>query len=314
MMAPTHAALGYAVAKAVGADGFETAVFVIGSIIPDIDHPQSFIGKVFYPISNPIYRRFGHRKLIHSVMIWMPVIFVFALVWKPGIWFGIGAITHCLMDCLNITGVQLFTPLSNKVIVLLNRNLRIPVASRNEFILLCVLMVCGYLAYEMERKGGLKHFVGYMTGSYTIAEQYFKETEDKICYLEGFLRYPNGTIVKDKYLIIGTEGQGLAIWDHRQERVLHLTDDAEFIACWIEKTNKEWNRVRLSSALSCEFRNGQGFMLTKDKSSTSKKLKWELVKNRQNVEGYVNYDVGIVELKPPVEDGILEILKKGETF
>jgi len=107
-----------------------------------------------------------------------------------------------------------------------------------------------------------------------------------------------------------TEGNGHAIWDQRQEGVLHLDLDVEFIACCLEKTNREWNQVHLPSPLSFEFRNGQGFMLATPKNSLSKRLRWELVKDRQNVKGYVNYDVGIVELKLPVEDGIHAILGK----
>ncbi|GEM_PF-950737 len=314
MMAPTHAALGFTIAKVVGASEFETVLFIIGSVMPDIDHPQSFVGKVLKPISIPIYNRFGHRKLIHSVLLWLPVILVSMFIWTPGMWFGIGAVAHCLLDCFNISGVQLLSPLNNKNFVLMGKNFRIPVASRSEFILLCVFLISCYFSWEMNRKGGIKYLVGFLTGSYKISEQYYKEAEDRICYMNGFLRYPNGTIVKDKYLIIGTEGNGLAIWDHRQERVLHLDEDAEFIACWLEKTNKEWNQVRLSSPLSCEFRNGQGFMLATPKNSLSKKLRWEFVKDRQNVKGYVNYDVGIVELNPPEEDGILAILGKHGGF
>ncbi len=39
------------------------------SILPDIDNPRAFIGRIFYFISSPIDRKYGHRTITHSFLL-----------------------------------------------------------------------------------------------------------------------------------------------------------------------------------------------------------------------------------------------------
>lgn len=76
MIAPTHAVYGPAIALIIlsvfGVQAsFHWTVIVcamLGSIMPDIDHPASTIGRTFPWISKPIERRFGHRAITHSAL------------------------------------------------------------------------------------------------------------------------------------------------------------------------------------------------------------------------------------------------------
>ena len=43
------------------------------SILPDVDHPKSTIGKIFKPLSQLLNRHFGHRTFTHSVFCWIPL-------------------------------------------------------------------------------------------------------------------------------------------------------------------------------------------------------------------------------------------------
>ncbi|HBD96221.1 MAG TPA: hypothetical protein DDY71_14825 [Spirochaetia bacterium] len=56
---------------------------IVFALIPDIDTPGSFIGKVFFFISNRINLAFGHRGFIHSLHFLLIIIalssFVFFL-------------------------------------------------------------------------------------------------------------------------------------------------------------------------------------------------------------------------------------------
>ena len=47
---------------------------ILGSLLPDIDHPYSLLGRYIPFISKPLYRYFGHRSLTHSLC------FIFCLV------------------------------------------------------------------------------------------------------------------------------------------------------------------------------------------------------------------------------------------
>lgn len=41
---------------------------VLGSLLPDIDHPQSYLGRRLTPLSVPIFKLFGHRGITHSFL------------------------------------------------------------------------------------------------------------------------------------------------------------------------------------------------------------------------------------------------------
>ena len=52
---------------------FFTALF---SLLPDIDHSSSIIGKPLYPLSNYLDRKFGHRTITHSLICYISLIFI----------------------------------------------------------------------------------------------------------------------------------------------------------------------------------------------------------------------------------------------
>ncbi|MCV2526163.1 MAG: metal-dependent hydrolase [Candidatus Lightella neohaematopini] len=96
---------------------------ILGSLatclLPDIDHPKSFIGKRFKWLSIPIYKLFGHRSLTHSLLliiimmiyisiskINVPIDVIYAMV--------IGYISHIIADMLTPAGIPLFWPYSKK--------------------------------------------------------------------------------------------------------------------------------------------------------------------------------------------------------
>jgi inner membrane protein len=43
------------------------SVTILGSLLPDIDHTKSWIGKSVYPIAKWISRNYGHRTITHSI-------------------------------------------------------------------------------------------------------------------------------------------------------------------------------------------------------------------------------------------------------
>jgi inner membrane protein len=89
---------------------------VLGSVLPDLCHPGSFLGKKSVIISRTISKTFGHRTITHS---W---VMIAAIMWVTQIWDGIyteslsrglllGVISHIILDSATSRGVQLFYPL-----------------------------------------------------------------------------------------------------------------------------------------------------------------------------------------------------------
>ncbi|MCB1770817.1 MAG: metal-dependent hydrolase [Candidatus Competibacteraceae bacterium] len=57
-------------------------LIMVASLLPDIDHPPAKIGRLFWFVSVPLERRFGHRTLTHSLV----ALGALALVTAPLAW------------------------------------------------------------------------------------------------------------------------------------------------------------------------------------------------------------------------------------
>jgi inner membrane protein len=103
---------------ASGEVGIEGLVFAaLGGLFPDIDVPQSWIGRKIGFLSNILNFFFGHRGFFHSVFAG---VLLSVLVWLLfGNWyhftFFIGYISHLFMDGLTKEGVRPFYPFEYKI-------------------------------------------------------------------------------------------------------------------------------------------------------------------------------------------------------
>ena len=87
---------------------------VLGALLPDLDHPNSTIGRVFPATSWITNRLFKHRGIVHSIYIppilwWIAVRYVSSFA---GLAILIGMISHLACDCLTKEGIRFFYPLS----------------------------------------------------------------------------------------------------------------------------------------------------------------------------------------------------------
>ena len=79
MTLPTHLAfasvlyLGGATLFGYQPDGIGWLLAAITSLLPDIDLPPARIGRLFWFVSVPLERRFGHRTLTHSAVMLLAV-------------------------------------------------------------------------------------------------------------------------------------------------------------------------------------------------------------------------------------------------
>jgi inner membrane protein len=77
---------------------------IIGSILPDVDHPGSMIGKNV-PLLPKLLR---HRGFTHSILFSI-------LISLFNVWLGIGSLVHIVMDMMTKQGVELFYPNKAKI-------------------------------------------------------------------------------------------------------------------------------------------------------------------------------------------------------
>jgi len=127
------------------------------SLLPDVDTTKSAIGKIFYPVSWLIYRKFGHRTITHSFLF-------LALVWSSFIAlskFGIihdpnfikialfSLLSHFVFDMVTISGIPLLYPFfQNKCVIPGNKNFRFNTGEWKSEIV--VAGICGLLCITMQ--------------------------------------------------------------------------------------------------------------------------------------------------------------------
>ena len=92
-------------------------VTVVASLLPDIDHTKSPIGKVFYPIAKYLNRNFGHRTITHTIIILLlGSILAGAAGYSVngtrdiGLIFFLAYLSHLILDMVTMQGVPLFYP------------------------------------------------------------------------------------------------------------------------------------------------------------------------------------------------------------
>lgn len=91
----------------------ELALATLGALLPDIDHPKSWVGRRLAPVSRPLARLFGHRGFTHSLLAL--VLCAYALrvhgvsraVTVP---LAVGFASHLGADLLTPAGVRPFWP------------------------------------------------------------------------------------------------------------------------------------------------------------------------------------------------------------
>ncbi len=146
-----------------------TAAF--GSLLPDIDLPTSAVGRPLYPIARVINEQLGHRTLTHSIVgIFLLVLILFPLfLLAPLIFWAllIGYFSHLLIDTENKAGIELLYPAKLRAWFFKDERYRITVGSREETILLAVLVVFTLAFFPVTIRGftGTMHYLLGDTGS-----------------------------------------------------------------------------------------------------------------------------------------------------
>lgn len=146
---------------------------ILGSLLPDIDSPQSTLGRLLPFVSTRIERRWGHRTVTHCLL----ALAALAVLTVPLALFHlagyaallIGFLSHLLADCATKTGLPLLHP--NPAICEFpgNDRFRIQTGSLAELILLVVLILLLILAFPLSQMGGLWRALRYLAATQSMA-------------------------------------------------------------------------------------------------------------------------------------------------
>ncbi|MBI3446451.1 MAG: metal-dependent hydrolase [Magnetospirillum sp.] len=123
MMVVSHVVLGASAWVAAGSlglmpkSGAEGAVIAaLGALLPDLDHPSSWLGRRLWVIAKPLSLLVGHRGITHSLLAMAAgVALLTALRPAPGLArliepLALGYLSHIAADALTPAGVPLLWP------------------------------------------------------------------------------------------------------------------------------------------------------------------------------------------------------------
>lgn len=245
MTAPTHLAFSLLCGSIGSADYLSSAACALGALLPDLDHPRSSIGRVFFFVSHPLNMRFGHRGLIHSFFVWTPLL-VIGLVFKVSVlqWLAIGALSHVLLDCYNTAGVRAFTPFSDKSVVMFKRDWRVSAGSLGEiyvFILIACLLPVSHFTQSI---GGWRKLTNLLIQSHKITIEEYTRAGTRICYVNGSFRWTDGRTQDVNWLIVGVEGEDLIYFDG--EKLIRESKSGKFLKSKLIQTDTDWISVKIN--------------------------------------------------------------------
>ena len=100
---------------------------IVGSLLPDIDHTQSYLGKRAKIISKPMNSLLGHRGAFHSPFLHFLILSLLFIVGQMSLSDGlfvlhkyllsglaIGIFSHLFLDSLTKAGIPILYPVSKK--------------------------------------------------------------------------------------------------------------------------------------------------------------------------------------------------------
>ncbi|MGB5596572.1 MAG: metal-dependent hydrolase, partial [Crocosphaera sp.] len=162
MMTPTHITFSLAMTSIMtGTANLELlGVAAIASLLPDIDTSKSFIGRLFFPISNWLENNTVHRGITHSffatgviTLLSSPIV----LYGYPQVWHGLilGYFFGWFGDVFTKSGVEAFYPSHGRLIIPRNPKLRLSTNSNAEWFLLMVFIAVAIISININSAGGI---------------------------------------------------------------------------------------------------------------------------------------------------------------
>jgi inner membrane protein len=193
------------------------AATVVFSVLPDIDHTRSLIGKSVWPLSNWISRKFGHRTITHSLVFFLGLLALFKVLQYlfnlPPQYYTILAFSygsHLIFDMCTKQGIPLFYPFTKRPAVLPgNPNLRLSTNDiRSEAIVFVVFTALIMFCMPLFANGFWMQYRRYFLNGDNLRREMNEKGRYVILDYEREEQQQQGTLIDitDQNLIIFREG------------------------------------------------------------------------------------------------------------
>lgn len=251
MTAPTHAAFGLLLTALAGTGNLNATACALGALLPDIDHPQSSIGRVFFFLSIPINSKFGHRGLTHAYIVYIPFVIAGFFFSEFLMWLAIGAISHIVIDCSNVSGVKAYIPFTQRTAVNFKDEWRIRTGSTPEIFVFIVIAALVASAGYASSIGGARKLINMLARTHKITQQEYSRAGLKWCEIKGRFRWQDGTTEDVQWLVVGTEKTGqsrrLIYWNGNK---LIRPERGRFLRSKLLETEQVWNITKVRGIIT----------------------------------------------------------------
>ncbi len=215
MTAPTHIAFGL-LTVASSFSLFSVSIHrnlpavtcaIIGSLLPDIDSPRSYIGRVMPFASVPIERRWGHRTITHSLLclLALSVVTLPLLAYQTACYAAVllGYMSHLIADSATKSGVPLFYPHPAVCVFPNSARYRVKTGSLlGEGTVLAVVVILLLLFMPISNMGGIWRSFRYLMATPSAAyADYRRANTETYLNFEGQWRHTR-EMVRGKALIL----------------------------------------------------------------------------------------------------------------
>ncbi len=144
----------------------------IAGLLPDVDGSKSPAGRILYPLSKYLEKRFPHRSFTHSILASI-VLSAICYGFSYAGWLSsehahavvIGYTFGYLSDLITKSGIQMLYPASLRCVVPGNRNLRLSTGSNVEYGILTIVLALLILVLNINTRGGMTTTLNEMLGT-----------------------------------------------------------------------------------------------------------------------------------------------------
>jgi inner membrane protein len=202
---------------------------IFASLLPDIDHTRSTVGKAFYPVAKWIDKRYGHRTITHSLPFFLVISgFIYLLEFHTSLeniflTFFFAFLSHLLLDMMTIQGIPLFYPFKrNPCVIPADPGLRIRGGSSQEFIVFGFFVMIMSFSYPLFQNG-FWHTYNNQFATIKHLNSSNRKTE-KILEVN-YIFTNNSNQIQGSGLLVYSDNSKSIIWKENQE-IIEISSEA----------------------------------------------------------------------------------------
>jgi inner membrane protein len=194
------------------------AMAALASQLPDVDTSSSFVGRILFPLSHWLERRFPHRTVTHSFLATsLMALLALPLRWQQAqLWYAVilGYGSGWFGDAFTKAGVAAFYPMSSaRLVIPANPRLRLTTGSRAEYLVCAGLLLSLFVSVQLHTSGGLRRtFNAWLAQPEGVTTLFAKAsaTHQILAHIEGRF-VASATPVNAEFEVLEVEGERLLV-------------------------------------------------------------------------------------------------------